>query len=66
MMKWSKVTKNIEKTVNGQTVFVPTKVISKGLLNRRTREAKLFTTFPARSVVIVAENDEEDVSTLLG
>jgi GH24 family phage-related lysozyme (muramidase) len=66
MMKWSKVTKNIEKTVNGRTVSVPTKVINKGLLNRRTREAKLFTTPPSRSVVIVAEADEESAITLLG
>ena len=48
MMKWSKVTKNIDKIVNGQTVSVPTKVVNKGLLNRRTREAKLFTTPPSR------------------
>jgi lysozyme len=66
MMKWSKVTKNIEKTVNGRTISVPTKVINEGLLNRRTREAKLFTTPPSRSVVIVEQDDEEDVSTLLG
>ena len=60
-MRWTKVTKNVKKTINGVPTIVPTKVVNDGLVARRVKEAEMF----AR-VLIVEQDDEEDVSTLLG
>ena len=69
MMRFNKITENKEKIVNGKKIAVPTKVVSKGLNNRRQKEVALFTQFSPSAVGVVAiadEADEEDVSTLLG
>jgi lysozyme len=42
MMRWTKVTKNLKKTINGISTIVPTKVVNDGLVARRAKEAEMF------------------------
>jgi len=48
MMRWTKVTKNVKKTINGVPTTVPIKVVNAGLVARREKEAEMF----ARIVIV--------------
>jgi len=50
IMRFNKITENKEKIVNGKKTTVPTKVVNKGLNNRRQKEVALFTEFSPSAV----------------